>query len=201
MSPFKTLVFAVSLVVASLTFPTQSAEAQGANIVVIDQARILRESAGGQDIQRKLQAIGQTIQSELQAEQSALETEGRALEGRLANKSEEAIRADTGLVSQMQSFQRKQQAFVQKGQIRQQELAQTEQNAIAEFYSALEPVLEQVLAERGGNLMVERSSVLIAQPALDATTLAISKINASKPSVTVSRVRLPTQPAPGAPAR
>ena len=201
MSPFKTLVFAVSLVVASLTFPTQSAEAQGANIVVIDQARILRESAGGQDIQRKLQAIGQTIQSELQAEQSALETEGRALEGRLANKSEEAIRADTGLVSQMQSFQRKQQAFVQKSQIRQQELAQTEQNAIAEFYSALEPVLEQVLAERGGNLMVERSSVLIAQPALDATTLAISKINASKPSVTVSRVRLPTQPAPGAPAR
>ena len=201
MSPFKTLVFAVSLVVASLTFPTQSAEAQGANIVVIDQARILRESAGGQDIQRKLQAISQTIQSELQAEQSALETEGRALEGRLANKSEEAIRADTGLVSQMQSFQRKQQAFVQKSQIRQQELAQTEQNAIAEFYSALEPVLEQVLAERGGNLMVERSSVLIAQPALDATTLAISKINASKPSVTVSRVRLPTQPAPGAPAR
>lgn len=201
MSPFKTLVFAVSLVVASLTFPTQSAEAQGANIVVIDQARILRESAGGQDIQRKLQAISQTIQSELQAEQSALETEGRALEGRLANKSEEAIRADTGLVSQMQSFQRKQQAFVQKGQIRQQELAQTEQNAIAEFYSALEPVLEQVLAERGGNLMVERSSVLIAQPSLDATTLAISKINASKPSVTVSRVRLPTQPAPGAPAR
>ena len=201
MSPFKTLVFAVSLVVASLTFPTQSAQAQGANIVVIDQARILRESAGGQDIQRKLQAISQTIQSELQAEQSALETEGRALEGRLANKSEEAIRADTGLVSQMQSFQRKQQAFVQKGQIRQQELAQTEQNAIAEFYSALEPVLEQVLAERGGNLMVERSSVLIAQPALDATTLAISKINASKPSVTVSRVRLPTQPAPGAPAR
>ena len=201
MSPFKTLVFAVSLVVASLTFPTQSAQAQGANIVVIDQARILRESAGGQDIQRKLQAIGQTIQSELQAEQSALETEGRALEGRLANKSEEAIRADTALVSQMQSFQRKQQSFVQKSQIRQQELAQTEQNAIAEFYSALEPVLEQVLAERGGNLMVERSSVLIAQPALDATTLAISKINASKPSVTVSRVRLPTQPAPGAPAR
>ena len=201
MSPFKTLVFAVSLVVASLTFPTQSAEAQGANIVVIDQARILRESAGGQDIQRKRQAISQTIQSELQAEQSALETEGRALEGRLANKSEEAIRGDTALVSQMQSFQRKQQAFVQKSQIRQQELAQTEQNAIAEFYSALEPVLEQVLAERGGNLMVERSSVLIAQPSLDATTLAISKINASKPSVTVSRVRLPTQPAPGAPAR
>ena len=201
MSPFKTLVFAVSIVVGSLTFPTQNAEAQGANIVVIDQARILRESAGGQDIQRKLQAISQTIQSELQAEQSALETEGRALEGRLANKSEEAIRADTALVSQMQSFQRKQQSFVQKSQIRQQELAQTEQNAIAEFYSALEPVLEQVLAERGGNLMVERSSVLIAQPSLDATTLAISKINASKPSVTVSRVRLPAQPAPGAPAR
>lgn len=201
MSPFKTFIFAVSLVVASLTFPTQSAQAQGANIVVIDQARILRESAGGQDIQRKLQAIGQTIQAELQAEQSALGTEGRALEGRLANKSEEAIRADTGLVSQMQSFQRKQQAFVQKSQVRQQELAQTEQNAIAEFYGALEPVLEQVLAERGGNLMLERSSVLIAQPALDATDLAISKINATKPTVTVSRVRLPTQPAAGAPAR
>jgi len=201
MSPFKILFIAVSLVFASLTLPAYSADAQGANIVVIDQARLLRESAGGQDIQRKLQAIGQTIQAELQAEQSALETEGRALEGRAANRSQEEVAADTAFISQMQSFQRKSQAFAQKSQIRSQELQQTEQNAINEFYTALQPVLEQVLAERGANVMLERSSVMMAAPELDATDLAISKINATKPTVTVSRVRLPTQPAAGAPAQ
>ena len=201
MSPFKTFIIAASLVFASLAYPTPSADAQGATIVVIDQARILRESAGGQDLQRKLQAINQTIQSELQSEQSALETEGRALQSSTANKSAEVIRADTALVSQMQSFERKRQSLAQKSQIRAQELQQTEQNAITEFYTALEPVLEQVMAERGGDIMLERSSILFAGPALDATDLAISKINATKPTVTVSRVRLPTQPAPGAPAR
>lgn len=201
MSPFKTFLIAACLAFASFASPTPSADAQGATIVVIDQARILRESAGGQDLQRKLQAINQTIQSELAAEQSALETEGRALEGRTANKSPEVIRADTALVSQMQSFNRKRQALAQKSQVRAQELQQTEQNAIAEFYTALEPVLEQVMAERGGDIMMERSTMLMATPALDATDLAISKINATKPTVTVSRVRLPTQPTAGAPAR
>ena len=198
MSPFKTFIIAASLVFASLALPTPNADAQGATIITVDQGRVLRESAGGQDIQRKLQAIGQTIQSEIQAEQAALETEGRALEGRLANKSEEAIRADTALVSQMQSFQRKQQAFVQKRQIRQQELVQTEQNALNEFNTALGPVLEQVLAERGADVMMARGSVVLVSPSLDATDLVISKIDAVKPSVTVSRVRLPTQPAAGA---
>ena len=197
MSPFKTFFIAASLVFASLAFSTPSADAQGSTIITVDQGRVLRESAGGQDIQRKLQAIGQTIQSEIQNEQAALETEGRALEGRLANKSEEAIRADTALVSQMQSFQRKQQAFVQKRQIRQQELVQTEQNALNEFNTALGPVLEQVLAERGADVMMARASVVLVDPALDATDLVISKIDAVKPSVTVSRVRLPTQPAAG----
>jgi|GEM_PF-305719 len=197
MSPFKTLLIAASLVFASLAIQTPYADAQGSTIITVDQNRVLLESAGGQDIQRKLQAIGQTIQSEIQSEQAALETEGRALEGRLANKSEDAIRADTALVSQMQSFQRKQQAFVQKRQIRQQELVQTEQNALTEFNTALGPVLEQVLAERGADVMMARSSLIAANPALDATDLVISKINAVKPSVTVSRVRLPTQPAAG----
>jgi outer membrane protein len=197
MSPFKILLIAASFVLASLAFQTPTADAQGSTIITVDQNRVLVESAGGQDIRRKLQAIGQTIQSEIQSEQSALETEGRALEGRLANKSEEAIRADAGLVSQMQSFQRKQQAFVQKRQIRQQELVQTEQNALTEFNTALGPILEQVLAERGADVMMARSSLVAANPALDATDLVISKINAVKPSVTVSRVRLPTQPAAG----
>ena len=197
MSPFKTFLIAASLVFASLALPIHDADAQGSTIITVDENRVLRESAGGQDIQRKLQAIGQTVQSEIQSEQAALETEGRALEGRLANKSEEAIRADTALVSQMQSFQRKQQAFVQKRQIRQQELVQTEQNALTEFNTALAPVLEQVLAERGADVMMARSGLIAVNPALDATDLVISKINAVKPSVTVSRVRLPTQPAAG----
>ncbi len=197
MSPFKTLLIAASFAFATLAIQTPYAEAQGSTIITVDQNRVLRESAGGQDIQRKLQAIGQTIQSEIQSEQAALETEGRALEGRLANKSEEAIRADTALVSQMQSFQRKQQAFVQKRQIRQQELVQTEQNALTEFNTALTPVLEQVLAERGADVMMARSSLIAVNPSLDATDLVITKINSAKPSVTVSRVRLPAQPAAG----
>ncbi|MEL7453384.1 MAG: OmpH family outer membrane protein [Pseudomonadota bacterium] len=195
MALFKKIIAAATFVALSITAIVPTALAQGTMIIVIDQARIMRDSAGGQDIARKLAAIGQTMQSELEGEAGALQTEGQALETRRANLTPEALQADTELQSQFQSFLAKRQAFQRKQQVRAQELQQTEQTAWAEFFQALEPVLEQVVTERGAQLMIDRSSITFAAPELDATDLAITKIDALKPTVNVTRARLPAQPA------
>lgn len=191
MAPAKTLFIVAALVFTSFTtFSAPDASAQGTTTIVIDRNRIMRDSTGGQDIANKLNAIGTTIQTELETEAAALDTEGKALETRTANMTNEAIQADTALLAQAQSFARKRQVFQAKQQVRARELQQTEQNAWAEFFSKLGPVVEEVANERGAQLVLERGSIYFRAEALDATDTVISKMNVVAPSVTVTRARL-----------
>ena len=191
MAPIKTLFIALALTASSITlFPMQAAVAQGANIVTFDQARVMRDTTGGKDITRKVQAIGNSMKTELETEGRALDTEGRSLETRTANLTREALAADTGLRTQLESFSRKRQSFQQKGQIRQAELQQTEQTAWAEFFKAMQPVVQEVANERGAQIILERTSTAYSAPNLDATDLIISKMNARSPSFTVTRARI-----------
>lgn len=198
MTLFKTALMASLLAIASFALlPLQTANAQGTKVITYDQARVMRDSAGGKDLARKVQAISASMKTELESEGRALETEGKSLESRTANLTREAVAADATLRTQFESFGRKRAAFQQKGQIRQAELQQTEQTAWAEFFTALKPVVQEVANERGAQVVLELSAVAYAAPNLDVTDLVISKMNARKPSVNVTRARinLPQTPA------
>lgn len=191
MAPIKTLFIATMLVFSSFTvLPMQAAFAQGTKIITFDQARVMRDTTGGKDIAQKVQAIGASMKTELEAEGRALDTEGKSLEARTANLTREALAADPALRTQLEAFGRKRGAFQQKGQIRQAELQQTEQTAWSEFFQALDPIVQEVANERGAEIVLERTSTAYAAANLDATDLIISKINARKPSFTVTRARI-----------
>ncbi|MEM9668613.1 MAG: OmpH family outer membrane protein [Pseudomonadota bacterium] len=193
MAQFRMLIAALTLIAAPIGFLPTDASAQGTKIIVVNQARIAQESAAGQDMQRKLQAIGQTMQSELTPEASALETEGRALQSRTANMTQEAIATDPELVSLVQAFAQKQQGLAVKQQRARQELALTEQNAITSLGQALQPVLQQVYQEQGADIMLDRAMVAFASPAVDVTDQVITKLNAATTTIAVTRARLPEQ--------
>ena len=197
MTTFKTALLAALLAVASFALlPLQDAYAQGTKIVTYDQARVMRDTTGGKDIAQKVQAISTSMKTELESEGRSLETEGKSLEGRAANLTREAVAADATLRTQLESFGRKRAAFQQKGQIRQAELQQTEQTAWGEFFKALQPIVQEVANERGAQVVLERSTVAYSAPNLDVTDLVISKMNARKPSFTVTRARINLPQAP-----
>ncbi|MEO1406905.1 MAG: OmpH family outer membrane protein [Pseudomonadota bacterium] len=195
MAPLRMLIAALSLTFIALSALPFEASAQGTKIIVVNQSRIVGESAAGQDIQRKLQAIGQTMQSELTPEASALETEGKALQSRTANMTQDAIAANPELMGMVQSFAQKQQALAIKQQRIRQELALTEQNAINELNTVLQPVLEQVFDEQGADIMMNRATVVAAGPNVDVTNDVIAKLNAAATTINVTRARLPEQQA------
>ena len=183
------------LVAISLGFgQAQTAYAQGATVVIYDQARVMRDTAGGKDIANKLKAIGASMKTELDGEGRSLETEGKSLETRTANLTREALAADSSLRGQLEAFGRKRATFQQKGQIRQAELAQTEQEAWTEFFKVLQPVLQEVANERGAQVILERSSVAYSAPNLDVTSTVISKMNSRKSSFPVTRARIQAPP-------
>lgn len=195
MALIRSIFIATSLVVSSmLIMGIPASYAQGANTVVYDQARVMRETTGGQDISQKVNAIGQSMQTELESEGSAIETEGKALQTRTANLTQEAAAADPNLRSQIESFARKRQTFGQKSQLRQAELQRTEQEAWAKFFQALQPVVQEVAVERGAQIVLERSTLAYSDPALDVTSLVISKMNERAASFDVTRVRAQVPP-------
>ena len=191
MAPIKSLFVALALVFASASVAAPIAAAQGTTVIVIDQRKIMRDSKAGKDIQTKMKSIEEQIKRELETTSRSLESEGKSIEARTKNMTPQAVAADATLKSQVESFYKKAGEFNRTRQIRAQELAITERKAWNEFFKALQPVLQEVVDEKKAQIMLDRSSTVYTNPALDASATVISKLDTRKPTVNVVRERLP----------
>ena len=183
--------FAMLFTAGAVTAPL--AAAQGTTVVVIDQGKIMRESTGGQDIISKVNAIEQTMQGELKPTQDTLASEGQALEAKTANMTMDAISADQALRTEVEAYARKAQEFNRRRQIAAAELQATERKAWSDFFTAMQPVLQEVVTEKNADIMLDRAEAVYVGASVDATDLVISKMNAKLPSVNVVRQKMPAQ--------
>lgn len=194
MKIFKTALASAAMLVMGVTALAPAAIAQGTQVVVIDQSRIMRDSTGGKDIISKVTAMEQSMQAELQPTQQSLATEGQALEAKTANMTMEAVANDPALKAEVEAFAKKAQDFNRNRQIAAAELQATERKAWSDFFTAMQPVLQEVVTEKGADVMLDRAEVIYVGDAVDATSLVITKMNAKLPSVNVVRQKMPTQP-------
>ncbi len=195
MFPIKSLMAAFAFALAMPVATAPIAAAQGTTVVVIDQAKIMRDSRAGKDIQAKLKGIGDSMERELKPTADQLTSEGKSIETKTNGMTPEAMRADAALKTQVEAYARKANDFNRRRQIATQELALTERKAWTDFYAALRPVLQEVVTEKNAQVMIDRADVVYANPASDVTASVISKLDARTPSVSVVRQKLPTQTA------
>ena len=78
-------------------------------------------------------------------------------------------------------------------QTRQQELQYTQGLQIRAIAQAADPILVAVYQERGCGLLLDRSAVYIANPAMDITDVVIQRLNAALPSLSFNRTPVPVQ--------
>ncbi len=194
MKIFKTALASAAMLFMGATAIAPVAMAQGTQVVVIDQSRIMRESTGGKDIISKINAMEQSMQSELLPTQQSLATEGQALEAKTANMTMESVAADPALKAEVEAFAKKAQTFNRDRQIAAAELQATERKAWSDFFTAMQPALQEVVTEKGADIMLDRAEVIYVGDAIDATSLVITKMNAKLPTVNVVRQKMPTQP-------
>jgi outer membrane protein len=169
------------------------------NIAVMNEERVLRESAVGQHIQARVVEIRDEIDAELAAISGPIQTETQAINTETANMTEEGVRNRPDLVARIQTVNEQVAEFEQTRRLRQQELVATERQAMRPVFEALQEVLEEVVAERGIDILVDRSQLVFATPDVDITPAVIAALDARLPTVPVNRARLP-QAAAEAPA-
>ena len=178
---------------ASLAAGSAAAQAQApANpgpvipgVCVFHNDRLLGTSTAGQSVQTGMQRLITEVQGELQPYAAAIQTEAQALQQGGAAADPQGTRR--------QALQQRAQEAQQLEQTRQQELQYTQQLQIRAIAQAADPILVAVYQERGCGLLLDRSAVYIANPAMDITDVVIQRLNTALPTLSFNRSPVPVQ--------
>ncbi len=167
-----------------------------AGVCTFSNDRAIGTSLVGKAVGARLQQLSQAADAELRAERTRLETEKRALEAQRATPT----MTQEQLEQRALTYNQQAAAFERKAQLRVRELQATEQKQLQRVAQELQPLILQAYAERNCGLMVDRSVIYAANPAMDVTDIVVQKLNAKITTLTFERERL-DQPAAAAPAR
>ena len=179
--------------------PTAPAVAPGpiiAGVCTFSNDRAIGTSLVGKAVGARLQQLSQAADAELRAERTRLETEKRSLEAQRATPT----MTQEQIEQRALTYNQQAAAFERKAQLRVRELQATEQKQLQRVAQELQPLILQAYAERNCGLMVDRSVIYAANPAMDVTDIVVQKLNAKITTLTFERERL-DQPAAAAPAR
>ena len=169
-----------------------------AGVCVFDEHRALLTSAAGKAYTARMQQLGQAVDAELRPQRTTLETEANAF-----NSQQASLTADVR-TQRAQALQTRVNAYQTLVQTRQAELAETERTQIRRIATEMQPVIAQVYVQRGCGLMLDRGSVVYANPAMEVTDAVVTGLNSRLPTLTFERSRAPAAaaaPASGAAAR
>lgn len=146
---------------------------------VIDYQRVLRETKAAMGIRDQVDARRKLYQDEIAKEEQKLEEAGKALAKQQGVLSAEAFKGKRDdLQKQVASLQR----MVQE---RRRTLDQTSAVALNQVRNAIIDIVGELSAERGFNLVLPSSAVLLFSPKIDLTEDVIARLDAKLPSVKV----------------
>lgn len=184
---------ALSLAGAATVTAAPAVAQENTRVVVVDEQRVARESKAGQDMQAKLSSIEQQMNTELQPKMSELQGMEQEIGPKIQGKSLEELRADETLTEDAQAYREAAASLKGESDKRKAEMQLTMRQASAEFNKVLQPVLQEVMAESGADVMLSRGDVLLAKQGVDVTDTVIQKLDEASPTLNVQRQRLPEQ--------
>ncbi|HYG29903.1 MAG TPA: OmpH family outer membrane protein [Allosphingosinicella sp.] len=183
------------------TAPAQ--RAPNAQIVLVDTERVYRECTACRAAQAQLQTMQTQLQQRAQALGQPIETELQSIQQAAAAARNTTGAARTTAETQLQQ---RLQALEGRRTTAQQELARMEQNlrstsahVVQQINQRLNPIITQVMNQRGANLALDVGATLAHSGALNVTDAVLAALNAALPSVSVTP--LPAQPGQQQPAQ
>jgi outer membrane protein len=179
--------------------------APAATIIVVDTDRVYRECNACRAAQTTLQGMITTAQQRRQQLGQPIQTEAQSIEAAAA-----AARNQTGAArtTAEQQLQTRVQALQQREQAANQELAGIEQNVrstqahvVQQINQRLNPIISQVMTQRGANVAIDVNATLTHAGAINVTDAVLAALNAQLPSIAVTPMPQAAQPAQTPPAQ
>ncbi len=133
--------------------PGRIANTPAPKILVIDKNALLTGTKAAQDINRQGQAYLLAMQHDLKGEADSLQKDKQTLQQQVA------ILAPDVKAKKIKDFQSRAAGFQQKALKRQAQVQYGVYLARQELTRALDPILTQIMNERGANLLLDRGAV------------------------------------------
>jgi Skp family chaperone for outer membrane proteins len=156
-------------------------------ILVVNRDAILRFSKVGQDIVRQVNAYTNAAEKEFKGQGDALRKQGEGLQQQMA------ILAPDVKAKKIADFEGKQRALQSKVKHRQDMIQGGVIKARQEVEKALAPIIQGIMQERGGNILLDRDSVVWASGNIDITRTAIERLDKKMTKVKVELTEPPSQ--------
>jgi outer membrane protein len=154
-------------------------------VVVMDLERLRSQSTAWPDMQQKLKTLldqkANEFRTQNQGAVTQLETEGRALAPLLQGQTPQQIAANPALKTRVEQQIRRENELKQKQQLFEYSVQATQQRADAALMQALDPVIDQIMTQRGAVIVVDRSQIAKARSSVDITQDAVTRFNAATP--------------------
>jgi|GEM_PF-343875 len=151
-------------------------------------------STVGRYVETRMQQIVQQTNAELTGEKNAIDSDAKSLDARRATLDQSALEA------QASALQVRANALQRKAQQRDREIQATEQKALGRIGQEMNPLIQQVYQQRGCTVLLQRTAVVIGNPAMDITQQVVAALNAKITQFAFDRERLDGPQAPAAAA-
>jgi len=191
------VLLAASSALAQAAAPAAPSVNHGAPIAgmcIISVEAAIGGSTVGRYVDTRMQQIVAQVNAELNAEKNNLDNDAKALDAQKTT-------LDQGVLEQRASaLQVRANALQRKAQLRDREMQATEQKAVGRIGEEMEPIIRQAYQAKGCSVLLQRTAIVIANPAMDITPAVVTGLNTKITQFAFDRERLDQTGAPaGAP--
>lgn len=172
--------------------PVAMAQRGGNNgVMVLNYQRVIESSDIGRDMSTKLNQIGQQIQGELQPDAQSIEAEQQSIQQATQGMNEEQVRRNSALTQRVEAFAQRVNAFRQRQVSLSRDLEYTRQVTLNDFNQQITPIVREVMQARNAGVVLDASTVQLAQPNVDATDDVVQRLNQRLRTINVTRQQAP----------
>jgi Skp family chaperone for outer membrane proteins len=193
------LTFGVASAALALAIPVaaQAQQLPPAVIAIVDRDEIARTCTPCVAASRQLQAQLSQYQQREQQLSTQLQTEGQAIETAL-RALPQGQQPDAAMQNRIQAFRTLQQGATNELGPRQETLRRNQAHVVQQILQRMDPLISQVMRQRGANVAIELGATLAHASPLNITSavLALMNQNSAPFSVTApAAAAAPQQPA------
>lgn len=155
-----------------------------AGLCAVSVDGVIGGSTVGKYVDQRLQQIAAQVQAELSGEKSGIESEARTLDSQRSTLDQKAFE------QRVTALQGRQNALERKAAIREREMQATQQQAVGRVINEMKPLIADAAQQQKCAMVVDRSSVIMVNPAMDLTATVVAGLNGKLTQFAFDRTRL-----------
>ncbi|MEM7123326.1 MAG: OmpH family outer membrane protein [Pseudomonadota bacterium] len=168
------------LAAGTVTMSAQAQEAEPTVIAIADVQRLLRESTAGASLERQLTELRSSLAAVVAEREQALRQQEQELQ------EQSAILAPETFAERRRAFEEEVIEFQRDVRERQRTLDEAYGEGLDQIRVAIIEILQQMVEERGYDLILPQAQILVGSRELDITNDVLSELDQRVPTITIS---------------